>query len=141
MRDTIKKITILSFYSMIFFVISLAYAENDTAQSKPLKEYYPDGQLKKESYQTKRKKGHKVYFQNGKLKFKRKVNLKTDERISTAYYENGKVKSKLIQNPDDSGKVIGTWRYYSEDGSSEAYQDVCTQACGLAPDFALKANH
>lgn len=117
-----SKIFTLAFYLVVFLVISLTYAENDTAQSKPLKEYYPDGQLKKESYQTKRKKVHKVHFQNGKLKFKRKVNLKNDKRVSTAYYENGKVKSKLIQNSDDSGKVIGVWRYYSEDGKLNSEQ-------------------
>lgn len=117
-----SKIFTLAFYLVIFLFISFTYAENDTAQSKPLKEYYPGGQLKKESYQTKRKKVHKVYFQNGKLKFKRKVNLRTNERISTAYFENGKVKSKLIQSPDDSGKVIGAWRYYSEDGKLNSEQ-------------------
>ncbi|MFC1476630.1 toxin-antitoxin system YwqK family antitoxin [Fibrobacterota bacterium] len=122
MRDTIKKITILLFYSLIVCIISIAYAENDTAQSKPQKEYYPDGQIKKESFQTKRKKIQKVYFLNGKLKFKQKVKLKTNERISTAYYKNGKVKSKLIQNPDDSGRVIGIWKYYGEDGKLNSEQ-------------------
>ena len=117
-----RKNIALVFYFIIFLVISLAYTENDTTQSKPLKEYYPGGQLKKESYQTKRKKVHKVYFKNAKLKFKQKVNLKTDERISTAYYENGKVKSKLIQNTDDSGKVIGIWKYYGEDGKLNSEQ-------------------
>lgn len=122
MKDTIKKIIILSFYSLIFCVISLVYAESDTAQSKPQKEYYPDGQIKKESFQTKRKEVHKVYFQNGKLKFRQKVNLRTEERISTAYFENGKVKSKLIQNPDDSGNVVGIWQYYGEDGKLNSEQ-------------------
>ena len=112
----------LIFCTFIFPATCLIYAENDSAQSKPQKEYYPEGQIKKESFQTKRKKVHKVYFQNGKLKFKQKVNLRTEERISTAYFENGKVKSKLVQNPDDSGKVIGIWKYYGEDGKLNSEQ-------------------
>ena len=122
MRDILIKTSTISFYLLIFCVYSLSYAENDSAQSKPQKDYYPDGQIKKESFQTKRKKVHKVYFQNGKLKFKQKVNLRTEERISTAYFENGKVKSKLVQNPDDSGKVIGIWKYYGEDGKLNSEQ-------------------
>ena len=100
------------------------FAQSDTTQQVPRTDYYPDGKIKKTFRENKRKSVHKVFYQNGKLKFTRKVFFKANIKISTAYFDNGRVKSKLEQKPDKNGKITGTWKYYGADGRQESQQTL-----------------
>ena len=64
-------------------------------------------------------------YESGQLKYKIEAFNENTEflyYVYTAYYENGKAKSKLTQNPNDSGNVIGIWKYYGEDGKLNSEQ-------------------
>lgn len=86
------------------------------------KEYYPDGQLKSKTFQSRRKNIHWVYYPNGQLKYKRKINLKTNEKVTTVFYTDGTLKSILQQTSNDTGAILGQWQFFGRDGILECEQ-------------------
>ncbi len=102
---------------LICLSISFLYAK---AERK--KEYYPDGQLKSKSYENRRKSIHRVFYTNGQLKYKRKINLQTKDKITTVFYQDGTRKSILYQNTDEKGNILGRWQFFGKDGVLECEQ-------------------
>ncbi len=73
------------------------------AQNGPVIEYYPDGQLKKETFSKRGKNYHIEYYPDGQLKYTRNVNLETKKKITEVYYKDGTLKSKLRNKSDKKG--------------------------------------
>jgi len=117
-----NKFILLVILIACYFTTENIYAQSDSLEPASQTEYYPDGKIKKITRITKTKSVHKVFFPDGNLKFTRKEYFKANKKISTAYFDNGKVKSKLVQKPANSGKIIGTWKYYGIDGKQESEQ-------------------
>jgi antitoxin component YwqK of YwqJK toxin-antitoxin module len=103
-------------YSAYFTCVSLY------AQSEPIREFYPDGRLKKEVYEKYGKKRHNEYYPDGQIKYKQKMHSESGEKTATVYYKDGTRKSHLIQGRDAQGNIRGVWKYFGRDGKLESIQ-------------------
>lgn len=116
-KKSVNRLTYTVFLLIIGISFFSAYAQNG-----PVKEYYPNGQLKKEAWEKRGTSFHKEYFPDGQLKYTRKVKLKAEKKITKVYYRNGKLKSILRNKHDKKGNLIGKWKFYGTDGKLESEQ-------------------